>query len=343
MKNKKIVLVTGAAGFIGYHLCEALLKTGHKVIGLDNINDYYDVNLKYARLKQLGIALEDAQVFSDLCISNVHGSQMQFIRMYLEDREKLPKLFREFEFDVVCNLAAQAGVRYSLENPEAYIDSNINGFLNILECCRHYNVNRLVYASSSSVYGNIDVVPFKETANVDKPISLYATTKKSNELMAHAYSHLYGFETIGLRFFTVYGPWGRPDMAMFLFTDAILNNRPISVFNNGELSRDFTYIDDIVDGVVHTLLKDSKNTALYKLYNIGNSNPIKLLNFIKAIEQESGVIANKDMLPMQSGDVKQTWADISQLQNDYNYKSTTKINQGVKTFISWYKMFYEIS
>lgn len=336
IKNKKIILVTGAAGFIGYHLCEALLKTGHKVIGLDNINDYYDVNLKYARLKQLGIALEDAQVFSDLCISNVHGSQMQFIRMYLEDREKLPKLFREFEFDVVCNLAAQAGVRYSLENPEAYIDSNINGFLNILECCRHYNVNRLVYASSSSVYGNIDVVPFKETANVDKPISLYATTKKSNELMAHAYSHLYGFETIGLRFFTVYGPWGRPDMAMFLFTDAILNNRPLKVFNNGQLSRDFTYIDDIIEGVINTLLEDSKNESLYKLYNIGNSSPVKLLDFISAIEKELGITAMKDMLPMQAGDVEQTWADVTSLKEDYNFKVKTKIKSGVTNFIKWY-------
>lgn len=342
MKNKKIILVTGAAGFIGYHLCEALLKTGHKVIGLDNINDYYDVNLKYARLKQLGIARDDAQVFSDLCSSAVHGSQMQFVRMYLEDREKLPKLFREFEFDLVCNLAAQAGVRYSLENPEAYIDSNINGFLNILECCRHYNVKRLVYASSSSVYGNNDVVPFKETANVDKPISLYAATKKSNELMAHTYSHLYGVETIGLRFFTVYGPWGRPDMAYFLFTYAILKNRPIKVFNNGNLYRDFTYIDDIVNGVISTLIKDSKNKNLCKLYNIGNGKPVNLLDFITKIENNIGFKARKKMLPMQAGDVNKTFANTKNIEQDYNYCSQINIDDGIEMFVTWYKFFYEV-
>jgi UDP-glucuronate 4-epimerase len=260
MKSKKTILVTGAAGFIGYHLCETMLKVGHMVIGLDNINDYYNVNLKYARLKQLGIAREDAQVFNAISSSDTHGSQMQFIRMHIEDRKALPKLFKEYNFDMVCNLAAQPGVRYSLENPEDYIDSNINGFLNVLECCRHHDVKRLVYGSSSSIYGNSHAVPFSESDNVDKPISLYAATKKSNELMAHTYSHLYGIETIGLRFFTVYGPWGRPDMAMFLFTDAIINGRSIKVFNNGELSRDFTYIEDIVSGVVATLLEDSKDT-----------------------------------------------------------------------------------
>ena len=265
MTQSKQILVTGAAGFIGYHLCEALIKQGHRVIGLDNINDYYDVNLKYARLHELGIQKDTATVFAEISQSTLHGPNMQFIRLNLEDREALPKLFKTFNFDMVCNLAAQGGVRYSIENPEAYIDSNINGFLNILECCRHHNVKRLVYASSSSVYGNSDKIPFKETANVDAPISLYAATKKSNELMAHTYSHLYNIETIGLRFFTVYGPWGRPDMAMFLFTDAIINNKPIKVFNNGNLSRDFTYIDDIVDGVVNTLIKDSKNASLYKL------------------------------------------------------------------------------
>ena len=264
MESKKI-LVTGAAGFIGYHLCEALIKQGHKVIGLDNINDYYDVNLKYARLSELGIAKEAATVFAEISESTLHGFNMQFIRLNLEDREALPKLFKTFNFDMVCNLAAQGGVRYSIENPEAYIDSNVTGFLNILECCRHHRVKRLVYASSSSVYGNSDDTPYTETANVDAPISLYAATKKSNELMAHTYSHLYKFETIGLRFFTVYGPWGRPDMAMFLFTDAIINNKPIKVFNNGNLSRDFTYIDDIADGVVNTLIRDSKDTSLYKL------------------------------------------------------------------------------
>ena len=281
MESKKI-LVTGAAGFIGYHLCEALIKQGHRVIGLDNINDYYDVNLKYARLSELGIAKEAATVFAEITQSTTHGPNMQFIRLNLEDRGALPKLFKTFNFDMVCNLAAQAGVRYSIENPEAYIDSNVTGFLNILECCRHHNVKRLVYASSSSVYGNSDDIPFKETANVDKPISLYAATKKSNELMAHTYSYLYNIETIGLRFFTVYGPWGRPDMAMFLFTDAIINNKPIKVFNNGNLSRDFTYVDDIVDGVVNTLIKESKDTSLYKLYNIGNGRPVQLLDFIES-------------------------------------------------------------
>ena len=319
----KKILVTGAAGFIGYHLCEALIKQGHDVIGLDNINDYYDVNLKYARLDQLGIEKESASVFSKISESMIHGSHMQFIRLNLEDRNALPKLFKTYQFDMVCNLAAQAGVRYSIENPEAYIDSNINGFLNVLECCRHHNVKRLVYASSSSVYGNTDKTPFEETANVDQPISLYAATKKSNELMAHTYSHLYKIETIGLRFFTVYGPWGRPDMAMFLFTDAIINNKPIKVFNNGNLSRDFTYIDDIVGGVVNTLLKESKNSSLYKLYNIGNGKPVQLLDFIKSLEEVLNITATKNMLTMQDGDVHQTFANTSKLEHDFEYKPQT--------------------
>ena len=342
MDNKKTILVTGAAGFIGYHLCEALLKSGHKVIGLDNINDYYNVNLKYARLQLLGIERKDAEVYNAISNSMIRSSQMQFIRLNLEDREALPKLFKEFKFDMVCNLAAQAGVRYSLENPEAYIDSNINGFLNVLECCRHHSVKRMVYASSSSIYGNSDKVPFNESNNVDKPISLYAATKKSNELMAHTYSHLYSIETIGLRFFTVYGPWGRPDMAMFLFTDAIINNRPIKVFNSGDLSRDFTYIDDIVAGVFATLLEDSKDLSLYKLYNIGNSAPVQLMDFIKSIENNLGVVAEKEMLPMQAGDVNQTWADVSKLQNDYYYKPNTSVEKGVEAFIDWYKRYYKI-
>ena len=242
---------------------------------------------------------------------------------------------------MVCNLAAQAGVRYSIENPEAYIDSNINGFLNVLECCRHYNVKRLVYASSSSVYGNNDETPFVETANVDHPISLYAATKKSNELMAHTYSHLYQIETIGLRFFTVYGPWGRPDMAMFLFTDAILNNKPIKVFNNGNLSRDCTYIDDIVAGVLNTLIKDSKNTSLYKLYNIGNGKPVQLLKFIDVLEEVLGIVAVKNMLPMQAGDVHQTFADTSALEKDYEYKPKVVVKKSITAFVMWYKNFYK--
>ena len=342
MHNKKTILVTGAAGFIGYYLCEALLKSGHKVIGVDNINDYYDVNLKYARLQLLGIERKDAEVYNSISNSTIRSSQMQFIRMNLEDRKALPKIFKEFKFDMVCNLAAQAGVRYSLENPEAYIDSNINGFLNVLECCRHHSVKRMVYASSSSIYGNSDKVPFNESDNVDKPISLYAATKKSNELMAHTYSHLYSIETIGLRFFTVYGPWGRPDMAMFLFTDAIINNRPIKVFNSGNLSRDFTYIDDIVAGVFATLSEDSKDSSLYKLYNIGNSTPVQLMDFIKSIENNLGVVAKKEILPMQAGDVNQTWADVSRLQNEYNYKPETSVKKGIEAFIDWYKRYYKI-
>ena len=338
----KVILVTGAAGFIGYHLCESLLKQGHFVIGLDNINDYYEVNLKYARLHQLGIEKESASVFSKISESILHGSRMQFIRMNLEDRIELPKLFKSYNVDIVCNLAAQAGVRYSIENQEAYIDSNINGFLNVLECCRHHNIKRLVYASSSSIYCNSDAVPFTETANVDKPVSLYAATKKSNELMAHTYSHLYKIETIGLRFFTVYGPWGRPDMAMFLFTDAILNNKPIDVFNNGNLSRDFTYIDDIVQGVVSTLLKDSKNSNLYKLYNIGNGKPVQLLDFIESLEKVLDITATKNMLPMQDGDVYQTFASTSKLEHDFEYKPQTTVNDGIYKFIKWYKNFYNI-
>jgi UDP-glucuronate 4-epimerase len=339
MSKKKTILVTGAAGFIGYHLCQALINLGQQVIGLDNINDYYDINLKYARLQQLGIERKKAEIFDTVSVSTTHGFKMQFIRINLEDREALPKLFRENSFDLVCNLAAQPGVRYSLENPETYVDSNITGFLNILESCRHHNIKRLVYASSSSIYGNSDKVPFKEAANVDKPISLYAATKKANELMAHTYSHLYEIETIGLRFFTVYGPWGRPDMAMFLFTDAILNNRPIKIFNNGNLSRDFTFVDDIISGVVSTLVENSKNTSLYKIYNIGNSTPVKLMDFISSIEKKTKVVAKKEMLPMQAGDVNQSWADVVNFQKDYNYNPNTSVDQGINAFIDWYRKY----
>lgn len=340
MQSKKI-LVTGAAGFIGYHLCEALLKLGYKVIGLDNINDYYDVKLKYARLHNLGIQKNAANEFAVISQSLIHGDSMQFMRLNLEDRDSLPKLFNTFNFDIVCNLAAQAGVRYSIENPETYIDSNVTGFLNILECCRHHKVKRLVYASSSSVYGNSNDIPFAETANVETPISLYAATKKSNELIAYTYSHLYNIETIGLRFFTVYGPWGRPDMALFLFTDAIINNKPITVFNQGKLSRDFTYIDDITFGIVNTIVKNSKNTSLYKIYNIGNGRPIQLLNFIETLEKILDMTAIKKMLPMQAGDVNLTFADTSALVRDYGYKSKITLEEGIKAFIMWYKDFYK--
>lgn len=339
MASRKI-LVTGAAGFIGYHLSEKLISEGYEVVGLDNINDYYDVNLKYARLEQLGI-IEQNIVENTLIISNTHP-KFKFIKIDLEDRDAINAVFEREKFDVVCNLAAQAGVRYSIENPSAYIESNIVGFLNILEACRHYKVRKLVYASSSSVYGTNKKIPFSVDDNVDHPISLYAATKKSNELMAHTYSHLFNIETIGLRFFTVYGPWGRPDMAMFLFTDAILNDKPIKVFNNGKLSRDFTYIDDIVDGVVKVTTKDAEG-ALSRIYNIGNSCPVKLLDFIIAIEKCTGKNPEKIYLPMQAGDVEQTWADVSALQNDYGYQPKTNIEEGIYEFVKWYKQYYKIN
>lgn len=336
----KTILITGAAGFIGFHVSKVLLERGHKVIGLDNINDYYDVNLKLARLEVLGIDRNEALQELNFTSSTIYGTRMIFVRMNLEDRNALPKLFEAYKIDVVCNLAAQAGVRYSLENPEAYADSNVTGFLNVLECCRNFKIPKLVYASSSSIYGNSDAVPFEETAHVDHPVSLYAATKKANELMAHAYSHLYGFETIGLRFFTVYGPWGRPDMAMFLFTEAIINNQPLKVFNNGDLSRDFTYIDDIVSGVIATLLDTSENTSPYKLYNIGNSQPVQLLEYIEAIETALNKKAIKQMMPMQPGDVKQTYANVNLLKKDFNYQPKTEVQQGILSFVEWYKEFY---
>ena len=340
------ILVTGAAGFIGYHLCEALLKQNIDVIGLDNINDYYDVNLKFDRLSQLGISKEAAEIFNTKCESSTHGAKFQFVRMRLEDREALPALFKATKIDRVCNLAAQAGVRYSLENPESYIDSNIVGFLNLLECCRNFKIEHLVYASSSSVYGLNKKVPFSTEDNVDHPISLYAASKKSNELMAHTYSHLFGFPTTGLRFFTVYGPWGRPDMAMFLFTDAIVNDKPIKVFNYGKMERDFTYVDDIVEGVVRILVnevttrKDQKE--LYKVYNIGNNNSVQLMDFITEIEKNLNTEAAKEMMPIQPGDVEKTWANVEGLINDYNYQPNTSISTGVANFIEWYKTYYKI-
>ncbi|MTE25596.1 NAD-dependent epimerase [Winogradskyella ouciana] len=337
------VLVTGAAGFIGFFTSKVLLEKGHEVVGLDNINDYYDVNLKFSRLKELGIDRDDAEEFNNICKSSTN-SNFTFVRMNLEDREALPNLFNNEKFDIVCNLAAQAGVRYSLENPETYIDSNLVGFLNILECCRHNDIKHLVYASSSSVYGLNKKIPFSTDDNVDHPISLYAATKKSNELMGHTYSHLFNIPTTGLRFFTVYGPWGRPDMAMFLFTDAIVNDRPIKVFNHGKMERDFTYIDDIVEGVVRIIEKPVtervNNNELYKVYNIGNNNSVKLLDFIKEIEVNLDKTAEKNMLPIQPGDVERTWADVDQLIEDYDYRPNTSIKQGVKSFVDWYKGYY---
>ena len=335
----KKILVTGAAGFIGYHLCEKLISLGHEVVGLDNINDYYDVNLKHGRLNELGI-LESEIEYNKLVESERHGTQCRFIKLDLEDQVNLPLLFKQEKFDMVCNLAAQAGVRYSIEQPMKYVESNIVGFVNLLECVRHSGIKKIVYASSSSVYGMNEKIPFSTEDNVDHPISMYAATKKSNELMAHTYSHLFGIETIGLRFFTVYGPWGRPDMAMFLFTDAILNDKPIKVFNEGNLSRDFTYIDDIVDGVTATLINEPKEKKAYALYNIGNSKPVKLLDFIDAIEEVTGKTAKKEMYPMQPGDVERTWADTNSLFDDYGYKPSTSIKKGVSAFVSWFKGYY---
>ena len=347
------ILITGTAGFIGFHLANYLIQRGDEVVGLDSINDYYDINLKYTRLQTAGIAKEDIE-YNKLVPSSKHA-KYSFIQLQLEDKGNLEKLFTAQQFDKVCNLAAQAGVRYSLSNPDVYINSNIVGFVNILECCRHNNVKHLAYASSSSVYGLNGKSPFATSDNVDHPISLYAASKKSNELMAHTYSHLFNIPTTGLRFFTVYGPWGRPDMALFLFTKAILENKPIQVFNNGNMVRDFTYIDDIVEGVVRVIDNPpasnsswdahhpdpSTSTAPYKVYNIGNNNPVRLLDFIEAIEDNLGKKAEKQLLPMQPGDVAATCADVQDLVNNLHYKPNTKVQEGIKRFVEWYRGYYK--
>jgi UDP-glucuronate 4-epimerase len=335
------ILVTGAAGFIGFHTCLKLVSQGHEVYGIDNINDYYDPKLKFERLNELGFTQAASKLFKNE-VQSAKFNSLRFSRIDLVDYESIDNLFKQEQFEVVCNLAAQAGVRYSIENPKAYIDSNISGFLNILEGCRNHKVKHLVYASSSSVYGENKKVPFETTDNVDHPISLYAATKKSNELMAHTYSHLYGIPTTGLRFFTVYGPWGRPDMAPILFADAISNNRPIKVFNNGNMSRDFTYIDDIINGIEILLAippKKEKGQPNYRIFNIGNGKTESLGDFINAIEASLGVEAKKEYLPMQAGDVTQTWADISEIEK-LGYKSTTKIKEGVQQFVEWFKIYY---
>lgn len=337
------LLVTGTAGFIGYILTKKLLETtpNIEIIGLDNINDYYDVRLKYGRLSQLG--LDEKNIEYGKKVSSSIFTNLSFVKFNLEDRVNLDKLFSDEKFDIVCNLAAQAGVRYSIENPYAYINSNIVGFLNILEACRHNPVKHLVYASSSSVYGMNEKVPFSEEDKVDSPVSLYAASKKSNELMAHAYSNLYKIPTTGLRFFTVYGPWGRPDMAPFLFTKAIANGDEIKIFNNGNMLRDFTYIDDIVDGIIKVLTHIPQQDIPYKIYNIGNSTPVKLMDFINEIEVALNKEAKKVFLPMQPGDVYRTYADTSQLENDVNFKPNTSIKDGVKAFVDWYIDFYKIT
>lgn len=340
------ILVTGTAGFIGFHLSSLLLSRGHQIVGIDNINDYYDVNLKYARLKELGIDGTKASIFLNE-VESEKTKGFKFVRLNLEDRENINHLFEKEKFDVVCNLAAQAGVRYSIENPHAYVESNIVGYVNLLEACRNTMVKHLVYASSSSVYGLNSKIPFSTDDTVDTPISLYAASKKSNELMAHTYSHLFGFATTGLRFFTVYGPWGRPDMAAYLFAEGIRNNKPINVFNHGDMERDFTYVGDIVEGVMRIIEGEvetrKENKELYKIYNIGNNNSVKLLDYIKNIELNLGKEAEKTMMDMQPGDVAKTWADVTDLIKDYGYSPSTTIEQGVKSFIDWYKVYNKLN
>jgi len=333
------VLVTGAAGFIGFHVCRYLLDRGDEVVGIDNLNDYYEVELKHARLAEL----EPQAAF-------------HFIRMDIADRSAMAALFEVEGFNRVVHLAAQAGVRYSLENPHAYADSNLLGFLNVLEGCRHAAVEHLVYASSSSVYGANETMPFSVHDNVDHPVSLYAASKKANELMAHSYSHLYGLPATGLRFFTVYGPWGRPDMSPFLFTRAILEGKPLKVFNHGKHRRDFTYIDDIVEGVIHCLDRPaqsndkwsgvqpdpSSSKAPWRVYNIGNSEPVELLTYIELIEKALGKTTNKELLPLQSGDVEHTYADVSDLVRDTGYRPKVSVAQGIERFVAWYRAFYKV-
>lgn len=333
------ILVTGAAGFIGYHTSERLLARGDEVVGLDNVNDYYDPTLKEARIARLSAK-----------------PGFRLFRMDLADRDGVARLFREERFDRVINLAAQAGVRYSITNPHAYIESNLVGFINILEGCRHTGVQHLTYASSSSVYGANTAMPFSVHQNIDHPVSLYAATKKANELMAHTYSHLYGLPTTGLRFFTVYGPWGRPDMAMFLFTKAILEGQPIDVFNHGKMQRDFTYIDDIVEGVIRTSDHTAEpnpawnsdapdpatSKAPYRIYNIGNNNPVELMYLIETIEKSLGRVAEKRMLPLQPGDVPATYANVDALVRDVGFAPQTPIETGVANFVAWYREYFQI-
>lgn len=331
-------LITGIAGFIGFNLASRLLDEGHTVVGIDNLNDYYDVNLKKTRLDILN-----------------KKEGFEFIQMDIAHRPEMEELFKKHSFDCVVNLAAQAGVRYSIENPGAYVDSNMVGFGNILEGCRHSKVKHLVYASSSSVYGLNTHMPFSVKHNVDHPISLYAASKKANELMAHTYSYLYNLPTTGLRFFTVYGPWGRPDMALFLFTKAILAGEPIKVFNNGNMQRDFTYIDDIVEGVIRVMKRipeanpqwsaetpdPSTSCVPYKLYNIGNNNPVPLMDFVRAIESALGMKAEIDYLPLQAGDVPSTYADVNDLIADTGFKPSTSVEDGIARFVDWYREYYK--
>lgn len=346
--------MTGAAGFIGFHFSKKLLEEGHQVVGLDNISGYYDISLKLARLNELGVnkhlISEGTETKSDTF------EQFSFVKADLQDKRVMRDLFEKYQFDIVVNLAAQAGVRYSVENPQVYIDANINGFLNILEHCRRYPVEHLVYASSSSVYGANEKKPFSVHDNVDHPLSLYAATKKSNELMAHSYSHLFGIPATGLRFFTVYGPWGRPDMALYLFANAITKDQPIKVFNKGKMARDFTYVADIVEGMLKVMNKPAApneawsgmdpdpgtSKAPHRVYNIGLNAPVKLMDFIAELEEAFGKEAKKEFLPMQDGDVPETYADVSDLFETFDVKPKVTIKEGIKEFVKWYKSYYKV-
>lgn len=347
------ILVTGAAGFIGFFVCQKLLQRGDEVVGVDNLNDYYDVSLKLTRLKELGI--KQANESDDFISDN---DNFKFIKLDIADRNAMECLFEQYPFDAVCNLAAQAGVRYSLENPHQYVEANIVGFLNVLEGCRQHNIDNLCFASSSSVYGLNQSQPFKTSDHTDHPISLYAATKKSNEMMAHTYAHLFGIRCTGLRFFTVYGPWGRPDMAPMLFADAISNNRPIKVFNHGNMSRDFTYVEDIAEGIVKIIdnpvdnndeatfdpmdPKPQTSSASYRLYNIGNNSPVSLMDFIKTLEKQFGTEAKKIMMDMQPGDVASTYADSSSLKAHVGFAPDTDLEQGIAKFAQWYRNYFSV-
>jgi UDP-glucuronate 4-epimerase len=348
------ILITGSAGFIGYSLAQKILQRGDEVVGLDNINDYYDVNLKYARLAETGI--DKARIEWNILVPSRAFKNYRFVRLNLEDKRKVMGLFKKERFDMVAHLAAQAGVRYSISNPDVYIQSNVAGFLNVLEACRQYKVLHLVYASSSSVYGLNEQMPFTVSQCTNHPVSLYAATKKSNELMAHTYSYLFNIPTTGLRFFTVYGPWGRPDMAYFLFADAIMKERPITVYNQGMMKRDFTYIDDVVDGIMHVLDKPAEpsltwsglspdpscSPAPYRIYNIGNDNPVALMDLIRELEKNCGKKAKIEMREQELSDVLATWADINELVADFHYKPSTPVQTGLNKFIKWFREFYAI-
>ena len=328
MSIKKNILVTGSAGFIGYHLVNKLCLNGHKVFGVDNLNSYYDVQLKRNRLKELKL--------------HINSKSFTFCKLDIANLSELENCFKKNKFDIIINLAAQAGVRYSLENPHEYIRTNINGFMNILECCRKYKVDNLIYASSSSVYGSNTKLPFSEKDRVDTPLSIYATTKKTNELMAHTYSHLYGLNTIGLRFFTVYGPWGRPDMALHIFTDNIINNKPLKIFNNGKHSRSFTYIDDIIDSIYKLIFKSDLLLEKYLIFNIGGDKPINLMDYVALIEETLSIKGSYEFLPLQKGDVKKTESDTDYLYQAINFKPQTNLDIGIKKFINWYIKYYKI-